>query len=59
MLRAINDPARTHNIHMEFAPDSVKKGDAIAMICIIAMYGIVLLIVAMGVYGAIRKRKTA
>ena len=59
MLRAINVPAGTHNIHMEFAPDSVKKGDAIAMICIIAMYGIVLLIVAMGVYGAIRKRKTA
>ena len=58
-LRAINVPAGTHNIHMEFAPDSIKKGDTIAMTCIITMYGTILLVIAIGAYGAIRKRKTA
>ena len=41
-LRALNVPSGTHNIHFEFDPDSVRKGDRIAMICILIMYGIVL-----------------
>ncbi len=57
MLRAINVPAGTHKIHMEFAPDSVKKGDTIAMVCIVIMYGTMLVLLALGLYGAMRKRK--
>ena len=59
MLRAINVPAGKHTIHMEFDPDSVKKGDTIAMACIIIMYATILLIIGLGVYRILRKRKTA
>ena len=59
ILRAINVPAGSHNIHMEFDPDSVKKGEAIAMGCIIIMYATMLLVLGMGIYGIIRKRKAA
>ena len=57
MLRAINVPAGAHSIHMEFAPESVKKGDTIAMVCIIIMYGTVLAILGLAAYAVIRKRK--
>lgn len=57
MLRAINVPAGTHNIHMEFDPDSVKKGDTIAMVCIIIMYSIILLVIGLAVFRAVRKRQ--
>ena len=57
MLRAINVPAGTHSIHMEFAPDSAKKGDAIAMVCIAIMYTTILLVIGMALYRTIRKRK--
>jgi uncharacterized membrane protein YfhO len=56
MLRAINVPAGTHNIHMEFDPDSVKKGDTIAMVCIIIMYSIILFIIGLAVFRAVKKR---
>ena len=59
ILRAINVPAGSHNIHMEFDPDSVKKGEAIAMGCIIIMYATMLLVLGMGIYGIIRKQKAA
>jgi uncharacterized membrane protein YfhO len=59
MLRAINVPAGKHTIHMEFDPDSVKKGETIAMACIIIMYATILLIIGIGVYRILRKRKTA
>ena len=58
MLRAINVPAGTHNIHMEFAPKSAKKGDAIAMTCVAIMYATILLIISGAVFRKVRKRKS-
>jgi uncharacterized membrane protein YfhO len=58
MLRAINVPAGEHKIHMEFAPDSVKKGNAIAMACVIIMYATILFIIGLGAYRILRERKT-
>ena len=57
MLRAINVPAGSHSIHMEFAPESAKKGDTIAMACIIIMYATMLAVIGLALYGAIRRRK--
>ena len=57
MLRAINVPAGTHNIHMEFAPNSVKKGNTIAMTCVIIMYGTMLVVIGLALYGVVRRRK--
>ena len=57
MLRAINVPAGEHKIHMEFDPDSVKKGNAIAMACVIIMYVTILVVIGLALYGAIRRRK--
>ena len=36
-LRAMNIPAGEHNIVMVFEPESVRKGDTVAIICIIIM----------------------
>lgn len=57
MLRAINVPAGTHKIHMEFDPDSVKKGNTLAMTCIIIMYATILFIIGMNILNLLRKRK--
>jgi uncharacterized membrane protein YfhO len=57
MLRAINVPAGTHSIHMEFDPDSVKKGDTIAMVCIIIMYNIILLLIGFALFRAVRRKQ--
>ena len=57
LLRAMNVPAGKHHIHFVFDPDSVRKGDTIAIIFCILMYLITLGIIA----GALWKRfkKTA
>ena len=57
MLRAVNVPAGTHRIHMEFAPESVKKGDTIAMVCIIVMYATILLVTVLAILGMVRGRE--
>jgi hypothetical protein len=33
MLRALNVPAGNHHIRFEFRPDSIRKGDTLALIC--------------------------
>ena len=52
MLRAMNVPAGQHHIRFVFDPDSVRKGDTIAIIFCILMYLVTLGIVA----GALWKR---
>lgn len=42
ILRAMKVPAGEHNICFVFDPDSVRKGDAIAFVCIILMYLLIL-----------------
>ena len=57
MLRAINMPAGNHKIHFEFAPDSLKKGNTISVICICLMYAAFLLIIGRAAIPAIRRRR--
>lgn len=53
VLRAMNVPAGSHNISFVFDPDSVRKGDAIAVVCIIIMY----LAAALIIFMYFRKRR--
>ena len=57
MLRAINVPAGNHTIHMEFDPDSVKKGDTIAMVCIVIMYATILIVIGLAIFRVVRKKE--
>ena len=52
LLRAMNIPAGNHDIRMEFRPDSVRKGNTVAVIFILIMYATVLGVIA----GALIKR---
>lgn len=58
MLRAVNVPAGTHNIHFIFDPDSVRKGNTIATVCIILMYLLTAAAAGWGIYGAVRKKRS-
>ena len=57
MLRALRVPAGEHVIHFEFDPDSVKKGNALSMTCVILLYGTLLTVVGLWVFSLIKKRK--
>lgn len=57
LLRAMNVPAGQHTIHFTFDPDSVRKGNTLAMICIIIMYLMTAAGIVYGICNTVRKRK--
>lgn len=57
ILRAMNVPAGHHDIHFEFDPDSVRKGDAIALTCVILMYLICFGIIGLSVYKRLKRKE--
>jgi len=59
LLRAMNIPAGNHDIRMEFRPDSVRKGNAIATVFIVIMYATVLGVIAGALIRRGRQRKSA
>ena len=59
LLRAMNIPAGQHDIRMEFRPDSIRKGNTIATICILIMYATVLGVIAGTLVKRGRQRKSA
>ena len=59
LLRAMNIPAGNHDIRMEFRPDSVRKGNTIAVIFILIMYATVLGVIAGALIKRYRQRKSA
>ena len=58
MLRALNVPAGEHNIHFIFDPDSVRKGNTLATVCIILMYLLTTAGIGWGVYRVIKKKRS-
>lgn len=57
ILRAINVAAGEHQISFVFDPDSVRKGDSIAIACIIVMYCATAAIIFLAVVRRVRKKK--
>lgn len=57
MLRAVNVPAGQHNIHFIFDPDSVRKGDTLSKVCILAIYLISIALIIFSIVSGIIKKK--
>jgi len=56
-LRALNVPAGVHHIRFEFDPDTIKKAEPIAFICIFILYGTILGGIGYGIIRYGRKGK--
>ena len=54
-LRAMNVPSGAHHIVFEFRPDSVRRGDAFSMTCIILMLATIIAAAVMGLLSLRRK----
>ena len=48
LLRAVNVPAGEHRIHFTFDPDSIRKGETVAAVCLIIMYLLTLALIVKG-----------
>lgn len=59
VLRALNVPAGDHHIQFVFDPDSVRKGDRMATICVVIMYLLTLAAMAYGFCKSFGKLKNA
>ena len=59
VLRAMDVPAGNHHITFIFDPDSVRKGDAIATVCVVLMYLLIAALAGWGVYRHFRTRQDA
>ncbi|MBO4571327.1 MAG: hypothetical protein J5699_05325 [Bacteroidales bacterium] len=56
LLRALNVEPGEHDITFLFDPDSVKKGDRIALACVILMYLIILGLAGTAVYKRLKRK---
>ena len=59
LLRAVNVPAGSHHITFLFDPDSVRKGDAIATVCVILMYLFILAAIGLGLWRLTKNKNAA
>ena len=57
LLRALNVPAGSHHIRFVFDPDSVRKGDTLATVCVVILYLLMLAAIGLGVSHSLRQRK--